>query len=50
MQECLWISKRLFIYLSINIRLYIYNIHYRNRVICRVSKILGKCYFTLGKE
>jgi hypothetical protein len=23
--------------------------HYRNRVLCRVSKTLGKCYFTLGK-
>jgi hypothetical protein len=24
--------------------------HYRNRVLCRVSKTLGKDYFTLGKE
>jgi hypothetical protein len=24
-------------------------IHYRNRVLCRVSKTLGKSYFTLGK-
>jgi hypothetical protein len=24
-------------------------IHYRNRVLCRVSKTLGKGYFTLGK-
>jgi hypothetical protein len=23
--------------------------HYRNRVLCRVSKTLGKGYFTLGK-
>jgi hypothetical protein len=23
--------------------------HYRNHVLCRVSKTLGKCYFTLGK-
>jgi hypothetical protein len=23
--------------------------HYRNRVLCRVSKTLGKDYFTLGK-
>jgi hypothetical protein len=26
------------------------NRHYRNRVLCRVSKTLGKGYFTLGKE
>jgi hypothetical protein len=25
------------------------DIHYRNRVLCRVSKTFGKCYFTLGK-
>jgi DNA modification methylase len=25
-------------------------IHYRNRVLCRVSKTLGKGYFTLGKD
>ena len=25
------------------------HIHYRNRVLCRVSKTLGKGYFTLGK-
>jgi hypothetical protein len=25
------------------------NPHYRNRVLCRVSKTLGKGYFTLGK-
>jgi hypothetical protein len=24
-------------------------IHYRNRVLCRVSKTLGKDYFTIGK-
>jgi hypothetical protein len=24
--------------------------HYRNRVLCRVSKTLGKDYFTLGKK
>jgi hypothetical protein len=25
-------------------------LHYRNRVLCRVSKTLGKVYFTLDKE
>jgi hypothetical protein len=25
------------------------SLHYRNRVLCRVSKTLGKGYFTLGK-
>jgi hypothetical protein len=25
------------------------DMHYRNRVLCRVSKTLGKGYFTIGK-
>jgi hypothetical protein len=27
----------------------VFTLHYRNRVLCRVSKTLGKDYFTLGK-
>jgi threonine dehydrogenase-like Zn-dependent dehydrogenase len=24
--------------------------HYQNRVLCRISKTLGKCHFTLGND
>jgi hypothetical protein len=39
----------LFIYIRDTIDSFGHN-HYRNRVLCRVSKTLGKDYFTLGKE